>query len=277
MLTNPLHTHKMPIFDAKRFVEADPSPQVLIMTGAKERDSTATGIEVALDTGSFDTWLDICPYDEREDKKIERYGSYHMPVSSSGEPLEVCDPHGHCVTLSHDKYCADTASAKKAGNGDPFDVQKVDHDGLVGLACTTGKYAKHLGCSAFAEAKETFVYDRKADGSGQVCFSNPCGNDDECQPLRRRGTRVKLDTSTPVPVANGMILDTGSSATSQLPAGETRQLYGATCLVGFPDIKHLELNYEQEYIEYIVDEEAVATRCPALKELKKKSDGIEPR
>ena len=217
---------------------------------------------------ALNTWLDICPYDGAKDKKKKMaYGSYHMEASSSGEPLDVCDPHGHCVTLSHDKYCADTASAKKR-NGDRFDVEKVDHDGLVGLACTTGKYAKHLGCSAFAEAKETFVYDRKADGSGQVCFSNPRGGD-ECQPLRRHHgtTRVKLDTSTPVPVANGMILDTGSSATSQLP-GKTREIFGATCLVGFPDIKHLELNYDQNYIEYIVDEEAVTARCPALKQSK---------
>ena len=108
------------------------------------------------------------------------------------------------------------------------------------------------------------MYDRKADGYGQVCFSN--SSSDECQPLRHQNvTRVNLDTSTPIPVANGMILDTGSSTTFQIPT-KAREIYGASCLVSFPDIQHLELNYEQNYIEYIVDEDAVAKRCPALKD-----------
>ena len=165
------------------------------------------------------------------------------------------------MTLSDDMYCADTSSATTP-SGKHFDVEGVDHDGLVGLACTTGEFKDKLGCAAFAANKETFVYNRDADGNGQVCFSTSAS--DECDPVRRySASRVALDTSTPVPVADGMILDTGTSGTSELPL-KMQKPFGASCLVGFPDIQYLELNYGNGYIDYVIDRDAVKDKCPHL-------------
>ena len=215
-------------------------------------------IEVAIDTGSSAAWLDqlhdACAIPKSATRERYGYGSYNVEAALP-VPLELCDAAGKCVEVGQsDAYghitagCVDLSTIASDAIT-RWDVETIDHDGLVGLACGTS------GCSAIGRGG-VFVYDRC---SRKVCLSDdPRGCDTlrSLQDPRDTTTGTFSTWETPVPVVDDMVIDTGRTNTTVAD-----DAYGASCVVGIGDIAYLELDYRTNTARYRLNDVSVQTAC----------------
>lgn len=215
-------------------------------------------VTLPLDTGSFDVLFSsgagVCTFDSDNATKTERYGSLTVRASPLSEEYEMCDPHNDCVTIGRSGrvFCADMGRA----TGGPIEgteekqlqaEQRLLHDGLIGIAKP----------NAFADDTMTFIYNRPEQ---TVCIGpspDRCTNRDTSQSVRTGHMNVPR-------VVDGMILDTGSTATQSL--GKEMQAHlGASCLVGIRNIDYLELDMFENTAAYrLRNEQQVNAACPEL-------------